>query len=76
MSVAASSAFAPSGAHPIGVSSIPDRPSLKAKLRNSPWTRLLPSVVAEMGYLKRSDGKPFTYMSSPEASAESESLWD
>lgn len=70
MSVAVSSAFAPSGAHPIGVSSVPDRLSVKAKLRYLPWTRLLPSVVAEMGYLKHSDGKPFIYMYEPPAGIE------
>lgn len=67
MSVAASSAFLPSGSHPIGVSSVPGQLSLNARLRYTPRTRLLPSLVAELGYLKHSDGKPITYMYEPAA---------
>jgi hypothetical protein len=70
MSVAVSSAFAASGTHPIGVSSIPDPLFRRDSLRYSPWTRLLPSVVAEIGYFKYSDGKPFTYMYEPPAGIE------
>lgn len=70
MSVAVSSVSTLSAARPAGAPSVPDRPSRKAKLRYSPWTRPLPSVVAEMGYLKHSDGKPFTYMYEPPAGIE------
>jgi len=76
MSVTASSAFTPPVTHPTGAPSIPDQLSLKAKLRYSPWSSLTTLVIAEMGYLKCRDGKPFTYKSSLEESAESESQWD
>ena len=38
--------------------------------RYSPWSRQIPTVVAEMGYLKASDGNPFTYMYDPPAGIE------
>ena len=70
MSVALSSAFAPHGIYPIGAASLHDPLFRFDSLRYAPWTRLLPSAVAEMGYLKCSDGKPFTYMYEPPAGIE------
>ncbi len=70
MTVAVSSALQRLGAHRVGFSSIRDGLVHKAKLRFSPWTRLLPSAVAEMGDLKHSDGKPLTYIYEPPAGIE------
>jgi len=40
-------------------------PHIHQNDRYSPWSRQIPTVVAEMGYLKASDGNPFTYMYDP-----------
>lgn len=55
---------------PFGHSSGDDSPLVSAKPRYSPWTRQIPSVDAEMGYLKECDGNPFTYMYDPPAGIE------
>lgn len=54
----------------LGISSTLDFPPISPSPRFSPWTRELPSVIAEMGYLKGSDGHPFTYMYDPPAGTE------
>lgn len=70
MSAVASSSALPSDDVPFGISSIHDSPPVNPTSRYSPWTRQLPSVVADMGYLKESDGNPFTYMYDPPAGIE------
>lgn len=65
MSFALSSASPSSGTPPIGVSPAPEELSLKARLSNVQWARFPPSIVAAMGYLKHSPGKPLIYMYEP-----------
>jgi len=55
---------------PFAVASTEETPPPSVKHRYSPWTRQLPSVVAEMGYLKKCDGELFTYMYEPPAGIE------
>lgn len=66
----ASSSAPPSAKVPFGISSTLDFPTVSPTPRYLPWTRQLPSVVAELGYLKGSDGHPFTYMYDPPAGIE------
>lgn len=55
---------------PISFASIDDLSSVRPTSRHSPWTRQLPSVIAEMGYLKGNHGNLFTHMYEPAAGIE------
>jgi len=70
MPAVALSKFSSSADVPFGISSIGAWSPASPTPRYSPWTRQLPSVVAEMGYLKESNGNPFTYMYDPPAGIE------
>jgi hypothetical protein len=60
MPAVASSSAPPSAKVAFGISSTLDIFPVNQITRYSPWTRQLPSVIAEMGYLKGSDDHPFT----------------
>ncbi len=70
MPAVASSSAPPSAKVAFGISSTLDIFPVNQITRYSPWTRQLPSVIAEMGYLKGSDDHPFTYMYDPPAGSE------
>lgn len=70
MSAVSSSSVPTSANLPFGITSTLDCSPNGLPPRYSQWTRQLPSVVAEMGYLKGSDGHPFTYMYDPPAGTE------
>lgn len=70
MPAVALSSVPPSANLPFGITSTLNCPPVGLTPRYSQWTRQLPSVVAEMGYLKGSDGHPFTYMYDPPAGIE------
>lgn len=70
MPAVASSYMHPSDNVPFGMSLSHDARLVSPTSLYSPWTRQLPSVVANIGYLKESNGNPYTYMYDPPAGIE------
>lgn len=75
MSVAVSAAPPPVKAPMMGSALAPGLISSTAGLRYSPWRKFVPSVTAELAYLKRTRSKPLIYMYEPPRGIDQENCY-